>query len=82
MRIGMFIPEFPTQTHVFFWREIVALKGLGVDVTILSTRRPKEDCPHEFTREASPLTHYVYPPAVGPSARSRLVGGGGGRGAP
>ena len=76
MRIGMFIPEFPTQTHVFFWREIVALSGLGVDVTVLSTRRPKEDCPHEFTREAAPITHYVYPPALAPSARSLLHGRG------
>jgi len=22
MRLGYFFPEFPSQTHVFFWREI------------------------------------------------------------
>ncbi|MDP9034382.1 MAG: glycosyltransferase [Myxococcota bacterium] len=76
MRIGMFIPEFPTQTHVFFWREIAALRGLGLDVSIVSTRRPKEPCPHEFAREAAPLTHYVYPPALGPSARGMGHGRG------
>ncbi|MDP9148719.1 MAG: glycosyltransferase [Myxococcota bacterium] len=76
MRIGMFIPEFPTQTHVFFWREIAALRGLGQDVTIVSTRRPKEPCPHEFAREAAPLTHYVYPPAIGPSSRGMGHGRG------
>ncbi len=58
----MLIPEFPTQTHAFFWREIRALSSTGVDVQILSTRRPRESCPHEWAREAERQTVYLYPP--------------------
>lgn len=70
MKLGMFIPEFPTQTHAFFWREIEALRSLGVDVQILSTRRPSDDCPHDFARRAIQQTHYVYPPSVAAAAWS------------
>ncbi len=62
MKLGMLIPEFPTQTHVFFWREIEALRGIGVSVKVLSTRRPNERCPHRFAVAAQSETHYVYPP--------------------
>ena len=40
MRLGYFVPEFPSQTHIFCWREVVALRGLGVQVHLLSSRRP------------------------------------------
>jgi colanic acid/amylovoran biosynthesis glycosyltransferase len=63
MKIGLLIPEFPTQTHIFFWREIVALRELGVSVQILSTARPAETCPHAFAKAAVEETHYVYPPS-------------------
>ncbi|MGC4093516.1 MAG: glycosyltransferase family 4 protein [Polyangiaceae bacterium] len=76
MRIGILIPEFPTQTHIFFWREVVALRKLGHSVSLLSTRRPKDACPHEFAQEAAAETHYVYPPEVGASARSLSSGRG------
>lgn len=62
MRIGVLIPEFPTQTHIFFWREVVALRRIGVTVDLLSTRKPKEACPHDFGRDAALETHYLYPP--------------------
>lgn len=62
MKIGMLIPEFPTQTHIFFWREIEALRAQGAEVHILSTKRPSESCPHEFARRAVAETHYIYPP--------------------
>lgn len=39
-RIGILIPEFPGQTHNFFWREINALRELGCEVVLFSTRRP------------------------------------------
>jgi glycosyltransferase involved in cell wall biosynthesis len=64
MRLAMFIPEFPTQTHVFFWREAQALRQLGVDVSFVSTRRPREACPHAFAREAAGQTHYIFPPSI------------------
>lgn len=63
MIIGMLIPEFPTQTHIFFWREIEALRELGAEVHVISTRRPEEDCPHDFAEAAVQQTHYVYPPS-------------------
>lgn len=66
----MFIPEFPTQTHVFFWREIEALRSLGAEVQIISTRPPADSCPHEFARIATAQTHYVYPPSLSVTLRS------------
>jgi glycosyltransferase involved in cell wall biosynthesis len=63
MRIGYIIPEFPSQTHIFFWREIVALRGMGEDVFLISTRRPPAGaCRHEFAEPAAAETHYTYPP--------------------
>ncbi len=64
MKLGLLIPEFPTQTHVFFWREIQALRSFGAEVQILSTRRPGEPCPHQFAPEATAQTHYLYPPKL------------------
>ena len=63
--LGIMIPEFPLQTHIFFSREIVALRAMGVPVAILSTRRPPEGaCRHDFAPEAREETHYVYPPSA------------------
>jgi colanic acid/amylovoran biosynthesis glycosyltransferase len=39
-RIGYLVPEFPGQTHAFFWREVHALEGRGIEVDLVSTRRP------------------------------------------
>jgi glycosyltransferase involved in cell wall biosynthesis len=81
VRIGILIPEFPTQTHIFFWREITALRRNGVTVDLLSTRRPKDGCPHAFGERAAAETHYVYPPdprlvaaAVNPRGLARVAG--------
>src|SRR4051812_7295738 len=73
LKLGMLVPEFPTQTHVFFWREIETLRELGVETHILSTRRPKESCPHSFGVEAAGQTHYLYPPQ--PRALWQSLGG-------
>jgi colanic acid/amylovoran biosynthesis glycosyltransferase len=62
MKLGMLIPEYPTQTHIFFWREIQALRRLGIDVHILSTRRPVDPCPHQFARDTGAEAHYIFPP--------------------
>lgn len=72
MKLGLLIPEFPTQTHVFFWREIRALERLQVEVEILSTRAPSESCPHPFAAEAQARTHYLVPPS--PRALGELFG--------
>ena len=39
-KIGYLIPEFPGQTHIFFWRELQALPGKGVSPELVSTRPP------------------------------------------
>lgn len=38
--IGYLLPEFPGQTHIFWWREMNALTRMGIDIDIVSTRRP------------------------------------------
>jgi colanic acid/amylovoran biosynthesis glycosyltransferase len=71
LRLGYLIPEFPAQTHVFFWREVVALREMGVVVSLISTRRtPPEACRHDFAEEARRETHYVFPPVAGRSVKT------------
>ncbi len=63
--LGYFVPEFPNQTHIWMWREIVALRRAGVRVRLISTRAPGADaCRHDFAEEARFETFYVYPPGV------------------
>jgi colanic acid/amylovoran biosynthesis glycosyltransferase len=63
LRLGYFVPEFPSQTHAFFWREIDFLRRLGTEVHLLSTRRPPPwSCRHSFAEQAIAETHYVFPP--------------------
>jgi len=38
MRIAYLIPEFPGQTHIFFWRERAALSKIGVSTYRLERR--------------------------------------------
>ena len=64
--IGYLVPEFPSQTHTFFWREICALRARGADVRLFSTRRPApEACRHAFAEEAARETRYLVPPRAG-----------------
>jgi len=61
--LGYLVPEFPQQTHIFFWREIAALEARGVSVRLISTSKPDlSQCKHAFTSQAVARTHYVYPP--------------------
>lgn len=62
IRIGYLIPEFPGQTHIFFWREAQALKRQGVEVRYISTRRPpRQIMSHDWSREAERGTAYLLP---------------------
>lgn len=62
-RIGYLVPEFPGQTHIFFWRELQALVGMGVDCDLVSTRRPSPRIiSHDWSREAMDRTMYLSPP--------------------
>jgi glycosyltransferase involved in cell wall biosynthesis len=64
--IGYLVPEFPAQTHAFFWRELTAIEGLGTPVQCFSTRRPApEACPHAFRDAARGRTLYLFPPRPG-----------------
>ena len=42
MKIAYLVPEFPGQTHIFFWRERAALEKIGVGTAIVSTRHPSK----------------------------------------
>src|SRR5712664_2228638 len=65
MRLGYMVPEFPGQTHIFFWREVLALRRLGEEVVLLSTRKPRPlNCRHAFASEAIAETRYLFPPNV------------------
>jgi colanic acid/amylovoran biosynthesis glycosyltransferase len=60
MLIGYLIPEFPTQTHNFFWNERTALHGLGIETCLISTRRPNEALvSHAWARTAQANTTYL-----------------------
>lgn len=39
-RLGYLTGNFPQRTHIFFWREIEALRDLGIEVRPVSTRKP------------------------------------------
>lgn len=68
MRIGYLVPEFPAQTHAFFWREAMALEDQGIAVRFISTRVPRDRTSrHAFTAEAEGRTRYLTPPAIGAS---------------
>ncbi|HEY9909261.1 MAG TPA: exopolysaccharide biosynthesis GT4 family glycosyltransferase EpsE [Thermosynechococcaceae cyanobacterium] len=61
-RIGYLIPEFPGQTHIFFWRERQVLTELGIDTDLVSTRRPpKAIASHTWAAEAQTQTAYLAP---------------------
>jgi len=67
IRLGYLVPEFPGQTHAFFWREIQSLAGMGVECELISTRVPpsKVMSSHAWSQEAAARTTYLWPPAAG-----------------
>ena len=62
-KLGYLIPEFPGQTHVWMWREIVHMREAGADLTLFSTRRPPERdrARHDFADSAAAETTYLWP---------------------
>jgi glycosyltransferase involved in cell wall biosynthesis len=64
-RIGYLVPEFPGQTHNFFWREIAALRELSVEVALVSTRRPPAAIESPtWAAQARASTTYLFPPSA------------------
>jgi glycosyltransferase involved in cell wall biosynthesis len=73
LRIGYLVPEFPGQTHAFFWREIEALRGSGLEVDLISTRPPLPALvSHRWAEQAIEETEYLTP--VGLDHVSNLLG--------
>ena len=63
-RIGYLIPEFPGQTHTFFWRERKALAARGVEAELVSTRRPVRGIVSQaWANAAISETRYLAPPS-------------------
>ena len=63
-KIAVLIPEFPGQTHSFFWREIEALRlyhGLGAQ--IISTRLAPRPVMHDWVAQADAIQLHPMPPA-------------------
>jgi glycosyltransferase involved in cell wall biosynthesis len=67
--IGYLIPEFPGQTHIWMWREIVHLRQWGLPIRIFSTRRPpaRDRARHAFAASAASETVYLWPLGIGRS---------------
>ncbi|WP_240705189.1 exopolysaccharide biosynthesis GT4 family glycosyltransferase EpsE [Pacificoceanicola onchidii] len=60
LRIGYLVPQFPGQTHIFFWREILALEAMGHEVHVLSTRKPPSGLiAHDWSDDAILRTSYL-----------------------
>ncbi|MFN7292250.1 MAG: exopolysaccharide biosynthesis GT4 family glycosyltransferase EpsE [Pirellula sp.] len=61
-KLAMFIPEWPGQTHIFFWREMNALREIGIEPNVISTRRPSANviC-HEWSEKAMRDCIYLMP---------------------
>jgi len=63
--IGYFIPEFPGQTHIFFWRERKELQALGLRPDLVSTHRPLQRLvSHTWSESAAQETTYLFPPSL------------------
>lgn len=59
-KIGYLVPQFPGQTHVFFWREIAEMEQRGAKVRIFSTRPPPKGLiAHDWSATAMARTLYL-----------------------
>lgn len=61
-RIAILIPEFPGQTHSFFWREIEALAlHHGIRSQIISTRLAPKPVRHDWVEQAAAIQLHPLP---------------------
>lgn len=59
-KIAYLVPQFPGQTHGFFWREIVELQARGVEPILFSTTRPHlRLISHTWSEQAIKSTTYL-----------------------
>ncbi|MCB1334329.1 MAG: glycosyltransferase family 4 protein [Roseivivax sp.] len=60
MNLGYLVPQFPGQTHIFFWREIADLEEMGHNVSLFSTRPPPPGLiAHDWSEQAIERTIYL-----------------------
>lgn len=60
LKIAILIPQFPGQTHLFFWNEVKELERLGAEVHLFSTRPPSESLiAHDWSDAAAARTTYL-----------------------
>ena len=65
-RLGYLVPEFPQQTHIFFWRELSAMRAMGLDVALISTKAADSSAiKHSFAEKAAEECFYLHPVSVG-----------------
>lgn len=82
VKISYLVPEFPGQTHIFFWREMRQLERMGVEPFVVSTRRPAtEIISHDWSAAAMRTTVYLWPPSLPRFLRGlwRVIAAGPGR---
>ncbi len=66
LKIGYLVPQFPGQTHIFFWRELQELEKRGVEVQVISTRLPPTGLiSHQWSQDAIARTLYLGRPRLG-----------------
>lgn len=65
-RIMFLMPEFPSHTHTWLWREICGLRANGLEIVLASTRRPKPSdyAKHDFASEVKGKVFYAWPPSL------------------
>lgn len=78
LKIGYFVPQFPAQTSIFFWREIAKLREFGCEVRLISTRPPPvATCRHPELLAVAPQVHYLMGFHPGDVLRALLTRPGG-----
>jgi hypothetical protein len=66
VNLGYLVPQFPGQTHIFFWREIADLERLGCVPHLFSTRPPPPGLvSHDWSDAAIARTTYLGWPKPG-----------------
>lgn len=59
-KLAYLVPQFPGQTHIFFWREIQHLENMGIEVHLFSTLPPPPGLiSHRWSEEAMARTTYL-----------------------
>jgi len=60
LKFGYLVPQFPGQTHIFFWRELLEMERLGAKPQVFSTRMPPSSLiSHQWSDTAIARTSYL-----------------------